>query len=146
MPLVRIKNPGTFPKLAMWPSGHGWRSSASNPARARRSPAGEGRGEGLGFTRSRFGQELGGQEAADGSGRQHQAAAAAGTAFPARMLALPSNPRLWRLWWRVVVASVCTTGHPMAWRGELTVGGHGGAVAACGAGRRGRTREAAWLP
>jgi hypothetical protein len=44
------------------------------------------------------------------------------------------------------VASVCTNGRPVAWRGELAVGGHGGAVAACGAGRRGRTREADWLP
>jgi hypothetical protein len=85
------------------------------------------------------------QEAAGGGGRRHQAAAAAGMALPARMPGLPSNPLLWRLWWRVVVACLCTTGRPVAWGGELAVGGHGGAVAACGAGRRGRMREAAWL-
>jgi hypothetical protein len=65
---------------------------------------------------------------------------AVAASIPARMPVLPSNPWLWRLWWRIVVASVCTNGSPAAWKGKLAVGGHGGAAAACGAGRHGRVR------
>jgi hypothetical protein len=45
----------------MWPLGGGRRGLASIPARARRSSAGEGRGEGLGSTRVRFVGWVGGE-------------------------------------------------------------------------------------
>jgi hypothetical protein len=44
-----------------------------------------------------------------------------GTVFPARRLALPGNPRRWRLGWKDMVARVCTNGRPVAWRGKLDV-------------------------
>jgi hypothetical protein len=47
-PLVRIKNPGTFPKLVMWPLGHGRRwlrpNSGQPAAMGGRARAGNGRG------------------------------------------------------------------------------------------------------
>jgi hypothetical protein len=56
---IHTKTPGKNGGDAIGSSGCGWRGSASNPARAHWSPTGEGRGEGLGFARSRFGPELG---------------------------------------------------------------------------------------
>jgi hypothetical protein len=48
MPVVRIKNPGTFPKLAMWPSWHGRRRLRPNSdqpaAMGGWARAGDGRG------------------------------------------------------------------------------------------------------
>jgi hypothetical protein len=40
-PLVRIKNPGTFPKLAMWPLGHGGGGAGPNSGDSALESAGE---------------------------------------------------------------------------------------------------------
>jgi hypothetical protein len=133
--------------LAMWPlamaGGAGWPNSGDSSEGSGREIVGEGARAHLGL----IGVRVGGWETGGGRGRWRGSAAAAAANIPTRMPVLPSNPRLWRLWWRVVVASACTNGSPVAWRGKLTVGGHGGAVAACGAGCAGAcVREAAWLP
>jgi hypothetical protein len=132
--------PGKILPLAMWPlamaGGAGRPNSGDSGEGSGREIVGEGARAHLGL----IGAGVGGGETGGGRGRRRGPAAAIAASIPARMPVLPSNPRLWRLWWRVVVASACTNGSPMAWRGKLTVGGHGGAVAACGAGRRGRVR------
>jgi hypothetical protein len=118
--------------------GAGRPNSGDSGEGSGREIVGEGARAHLGLIGARVGVGRPATSAADGGGL----AAAAAASIPARMPVLPSNPWLWRLWWRVVVASACTNGSPVAWRGKLTVGGHGDAVAACGAGRRGRVR--AW--
>jgi hypothetical protein len=55
MPFVCTKDPGTTWVLAMWPLSQGGGAAGQNPATSPAVLAGEAAGEGLGFTRARFG-------------------------------------------------------------------------------------------
>jgi hypothetical protein len=55
MPFVCAKGPGITWVLAMWPLGQGGGAAGRNPATSPTVLVGEAAGEGLGFTRARFG-------------------------------------------------------------------------------------------